>query len=129
LCWLAPDSVGSRPGYQRKYNERQARRINERLDGAAIYRNFDQIAPGYISLDTALNVEEIFVPSKLSAPMITTAINAAIKAYSIAVTARLSSLTIGTRLRSLTMMLYNLSGTKKLRLPNKCVSPTDTQWF
>jgi len=49
------------------------------------------------SLDTVLNVVDRLVPSRLNAPMITTAINAAINAYSIAVTARLSDLNAGTR--------------------------------
>ncbi len=51
----------------------------------------------YSSLDTALNVDDMLVPSRLNAPMMTTAINAAINAYSIAVTARLSDLKAGTR--------------------------------
>jgi len=49
------------------------------------------------SLDTMLNVPDMLVPSKVNAPMMTTAINAAINAYSIAVTARLSDLKVGTR--------------------------------
>jgi len=39
----------------------------------------------------------MLVPSRLTAPMMTTAIKAAINAYSIAVTARLSDLRVGTR--------------------------------
>lgn len=62
-----------------------------------IYRVMLNDAGYQSSLDTVLKVVEMFVPSRFNAPMITTAINAAIDAYSIAVTARLSDRKTGTR--------------------------------
>jgi len=46
----------------------------------------------YSSLETELKVEETWVPKVVTAPMMTTAMSAAMSAYSIAVTARRSFL-------------------------------------
>jgi len=58
-----------------------------------------QFAPGFhqSSLETVLKVAETLDPNVVTAAMMATAIRAAISAYSIAVTARLSSLNLMAR--------------------------------
>ena len=91
-------------------------------DGAALVK-IRQFLCIYSSLETELNVVEIWPPRMLTAAMITTAIRAAIKAYSMAVTARLSALLARRRLTSLISMLLTVLSMQSI--PNsvfKCVS-------